>query len=442
MNKIAVAGAGVGGVVCAYYLAKNGYDVVVYERNDYDHLTYEWHDDIALDAFDAIGLGMPPADLYYPKRNWTFVPPNSERHIYADLQAATDISVERRGFLHWLIGLAEQEGVRFVYNTEVALWQEDGAVRGLKVGDSNIPYALVVDNCGADSPLRLALPPEAGIQEATGADEVFCAYRAFYNRTEGVEVDDHETNRVYLLHMGGQGISWCLADPTRADVDVLIGRLGKLDMDTVRMLMAPLSDDNPILGRNLLSGGRICRIPIRRPLDMMVADGYAALGDSAFMTIPLLGSGMAAGMLAGRILAETVAEHQSVSRQALWHYQVRYYQACGAEHCGVDEMKRWLLSADPADVRWLFESGVLTNDNINAGAAGRNIHLSFSELVQKAIKGRRRLGLLLKLSGLLARCNKAVKVAGAIPKVYNERRIADWRKRLAKLYKPVECKVK
>jgi len=148
----------------------------------------------------------------------------------------------------------------------------------------------------------------------------------------------------------------------------------------------------------------------------------------------MLGSGMAAGMVAGRILAETVVDRQSVSKEALWHYQVAYYDFCGAEHCGVDVMKRWLLSADPADVRWLFESGVLSADNINAGAAGENIKLRFGELVQKGVKGRKRLGLLLKLSGLLGDCAKAVRLARRIPRVYDPAEIEAWQAKMEALY--------
>jgi len=434
MKKIAIAGAGVGGVVCAYYLAKNGYDVTVYERRRREDVAYDWHDDIAIESFEAVGLGMPPADIYYPKRNWTFIPPLSRLHVYGDLPEATDVSVSRRDFLYWLMGLAQEVGVRFAFEQEVALWVEEDAVRGLYVEGHTREFALVVDNCGVDSPLRAALPPSAGIQRETGADEVFCAYRAFYNRVEGVEVEDRETNRAYLLHEGGKGISWCLAIPDREEVDVLIGRLGSLPEDTLSTLLAKLRADNPVLGETLLSGGKICRIPIRHPLWVMVTDGYAALGDSAFMTIPLLGSGMAASMAAGRMLAETVVERQSVSKEALWHYQVRYYAHCGSEHCGVDMMKRWLLSADPADVRWLFESGVLSSKNINDGAAGKNIRLSLGELVQKALKGYRRIGLLLQLSGLLSSCNKAVKLASQIPTVYDAERIDAWQKRLDKLF--------
>ena len=436
MIKIAVAGAGVGGVVCAYYFAKNGYDVTVYERNAYSLVTYSWHDDIAVESFDAIGLGMPPEDLYYPKRNWTFVPPMSDMHIYAGLEQPTDISIDRRGFLHWLIELARQEGVHFEFGKEVTLWVDGDTVRGLHVGGpQGIPYALVVDNCGVDSPLRAALPESFGIQRTAGEEDVFSAYRAFFNRADGVDVEDTETNRAYLLHEGGRGISWCIADPSQSKVDVLIGRLGPLDEDTIETLLESLRRDNPIIGDRRLKGGEVCRIPVRHPQWRMVADGYALLGDSAFMTIPLLGSGMAAGMLAGRLLAETVVAHQSVSVQALWHYQVQYFRACGAEHCGVDVMKRWLLSADPADVRWLFESGVLSRDNINDGAAGRNIRLSASELASAAVKGRKRMGLMLSLSGLLRQCGAAQKAAESIPEVYNARKVAEWTERMEKMFK-------
>ena len=434
MKKIAIAGAGVGGMVCAYYLAQNGYDVTVYEKRKATELAYEWHDDIAIESFETVGLGMPPENIRYPKRNWTFVPPMSDLHVYGGLTEPTDVSVSRREFAEWVMRFAVEAGARFVFEQPVALWIEGDAVKGLIVDGKREEYALVVDNCGVDSALRAALPDSAGIQKRTLPDEVFCAYRAFYNRVDGVDVDDHETNRAYLLHEGGKGISWCIADPRSDEVDVLIGRQGALDETTLAELLTKLREDNPVLGDELLSGGKVCRIPIRHPLWVMVTDGYAALGDSAFMTIPLLGSGLAASMAAGRFLAETVVERQSVGKEALWHYQVRYYLHCGAEHCGVDVMKRWLLTANPADVRWLFESGVLSNKNINDGAAGKNIRLGHGELLQKAAKGYRRMGLLLKLSGLLSDCNKAEKIAGQIPRAYDETRIKEWRTKLDKIF--------
>ena len=66
--------------------------------------------------------------------------------------------------------------------------------------------------------------------------------------------------------------------------------------------------DNAIVGRELMKGGQLLQIPVRRPLSRFVANGYAAVGDSACMTIPMLGSGMASGMKAAKILADTLSD--------------------------------------------------------------------------------------------------------------------------------------
>lgn len=434
MKKIAVAGAGVGGVVCAYYLAKEGFDVTVYERASYDNVTYDWHDDIAKDTFDKVGLPFPPQEIYFDKRNWTFIAPDSDRHVYADLPQPTDISIARRPFLHWLMDMAKGEGVHFEFETEVGLWLQGKTVCGITKGDEQIEYALVVDCTGLYSPLRKALPTEAGIQFEIDTDDVFCAYRGFYRRNKHVKVEPNETNRVYLLHQGGRGISWCLSDPTQRASDVLIGRVGALSEDCKDQLFAALQAQNPILSDQLLSGGRICRIPIRRPLSRLVWDGYAVLGDAACMTIPMIGSGMAASMLAGKLLAETVSERQSVSKEALWHYQVAFYQQCGAELFGVDVLKRWMLQARPEDVKWLFESGVLDKDNINDAASGKNVRLTVGQMLGKLGKGFSRIGLLLQMAKVLQTCQKAVKRAQRIPPIYNEEKITAWQENLEKLF--------
>jgi hypothetical protein len=56
------------------------------------------------------------------------------------------------------------------------------------------------------------------------------------------------------------------------------------------------------------------------------------------------------------------------------------------------------------------------------------------ELLQKAVKGFKRLGLLMRLSGVLGACNKAVAIAKQIPPVYQAERIKEWREKLDKIY--------
>jgi len=435
MAKVLVAGAGIGGVMAAYRLAQNGFDVTVYEAKSYDKVTYDWHDDVAKDVFARVGLPQPDESMRREKRNWTFVVPGSPKHLFVPLEVATDYTIMRRPLLHWLIGLAREAGAKFEFETTVGLWVKEDKVLGLAVGDHNVKADLVIDCTGVDSRLREMVPEVYKIQQKPDQYEVFSAFRGFFERNEGVEVPDHETNRAYLLHQGGKGISWCIADPADKEVDILIGRADGLDDNTLNVLLESLREDNPVLSDKLVSGGKVCRIPIRYPLTRMVADGYVAIGDAAFMTIPMLGSGMAASLDAAQILSEVLVQHQSVSKEALWHYQVRFFKQVGADFCSVDVLKRWLLNCNPDDIRWVVDSGVLAESDFGAVATGEPFKLTVKQTVQKACKGISRLHVLLAIAGVMKKGEKAKKVALAIPEVYDEEAISRWEAKLRKFLK-------
>lgn len=428
-----VIGAGVGGVVCAYHLAKNGHNVCVIEQKSYDNVTYDWHDDIAKTSFKNADIPAPSSEIYFDKRNWAFVAPNSKKHVYAPLEEATDISIERRPLLHFLCDLAKSVGVQFKFDARAELVCENGIVIGAKINEEIISCDLLIDNSGVDSAIRSNLPQNYGIQNHVKNGEVFCAYRGFFNKND-VTVKDEDTNLAYLLHNGKKGISWCISDPREDVVDILIGQIDSLSDADIAFALDSLKKDNPVLGDTLVKGGKVCRIPVRYPLTKMVGEHFAIIGDSAFMTIPMLGSGIASSMLAGKLLAETVNETNSTSVNDLWKYQVKFYKQCGANHYGIDVIKRWLLSANPDDVRFLFESGVLSEKDINSGAGGSTLKLSVKDLLEKLVKGISRLGLLLDLSGVVNKSNKAVKLANSIPEEYDEKAVSEWEAKVNKLF--------
>ena len=101
-----------------------------------------------------------------------------------------------------------------------------------------------------------------------------------------------------------RGISWIASEDDHTDL--LIGRFEDFDMAEVERFSDVLRETNPRLGRERVRGGQFVEIPVRQPLAMMVADGYAAIGDSAFMTVPMIGSGIANSLKASRALADAV----------------------------------------------------------------------------------------------------------------------------------------
>ncbi|MDE6302826.1 MAG: hypothetical protein K2M36_04500, partial [Clostridia bacterium] len=359
----------------------------------------------------------------------------SERvEVTLDLpESELDLSIERRLLAQQYVDRA-RDVVDFHFGAEVeSLIIEDGKVRGINIGGEKIFADLVVDNSGALSKFRALLPKSAGITATPDKDEIFVAYRAFHKRSEGVS-EPKNTNKAYLKHLGKAGISWSILDPA-GTVNVLIGRTERLPEEEFKLAYAALKKSNPIIDDEVVRGGKTCIIPIRRPLSRMATDGYVAIGDSAFMTIPMIGSGIENSMKAACMLADAIIATDSCDVQTLWLYQRRYYLARGAEHMGVDVLKRWLLGCNPNDLDWLFEKGVISAKDMGAGATGKLLKLTVGDLLSKAAKGISKLPLLLSMSAMLSKCNKAARIGRAIPKTYDEKKIEKWENKISKLFK-------
>lgn len=425
-KKIIVIGAGVGGTYCAERLGKLGNDVTVFESSPKGGVSYDWHDDVNPKVFDDLGIELPKEPFWFRKGNWCFVPPSENTFTEIHLpEEKLDYSVERRKLADFLIARAEPYA-KFIFNADVERLITDGdEIKGVVVNGEEHFADLVIDDSGLRSPFRPTEGPEN--------DEVFKAYRAFHERRPGSPDPEH-TNPVYMKHLGELGISWAIKDPS-GTVNVLIGRIGELDKAALDNALCKLKESNPIIGDRVLRGGGIYDVSVRYPLTRMCKKGYVAIGDCAFQTIPMLGSGIEMSLRAADILANVVKKTGSVCRGTLWMYEVEYFKRIGADHCSTDVLKRFLLKADPADVDFLFGSGVISEKDFEAAAVGGEVKISLPDLITKIIKGASRLGLLLRLKGALDRGTRAKKIALSIPEKYDETAIKEWECRLKRQIK-------
>ena len=101
----------------------------------------------------------------------------------------------------------------------------------------------------------------------------------------------------------------------------------------------------------------------------------------------------------------------------------------GARFSGVELMKNWLLNAPADKVAFLFNAGVLSEEDLKVSCVGEIIKLTPASIAQKAARGKKELALLLQLSALLAKINKQIKIAENIPDEYDEEKLARWQKR-------------
>jgi flavin-dependent dehydrogenase len=440
--KVVIAGAGVGGMIVAERLGQIGFEVVVYEKAEsLDTMRYDWHDDVSPVVFDELGINLPKESA--PKRSWTFCSPYEKTiREFSQDESCPDMSVERRPLNRLLFERASKVAT-FVFGKAVtAPVVENNRVVGVMVDGKRVDCDLVVDSAGVYSPVRRNLPRSFGISEIERG-EVFEAYRAFYNRAHNSATPKY-TNKVYMKHLGENGISWTILDHNPTQVNVLVGLVGGLSDEVKNKSIDFMREHNDILGDTVLRGGYNVIIPVRYPATKMVADGYVAIGDSAYMTIPLLGSGIASSMWAGDILAKTikanvdkgVVDSHLFDKENLWQYQVGIYKKFGAKHLGVDVLKRWLLTQSNEMVDWLFASKVLSNADLQKVASGNLVTITPSAAIEKVMGvGLGNLPVLLKMNSMVMKSHKANRLGNKIPKTYSPSKINKWEQKVKALYK-------
>lgn len=438
MSKIIVAGGGHGGIVAAGLLAEKGYDVTVYERNAREKMGYDWTDIFNRGAFKAVGMEMPAEDKYSVKGDVTFYGP-SERNPFVQRSPKNqpEIKMERRDIYDHLISFAEQRGAKFEYGVKILGAECLGnRVVGIKTDKGSFYGDLIIDACGCNSPVRMSLPYSCGIQREMGSYEKFYCYRAFYNR-KNKDVPAPEFKLTLFPH-GVHGIGWVMAEDEWADV--LVGKFEPFGKGEAAEFLDYLREVNPCIGKKKLRGGQYAEIPVRQSLAVMIADGYAAIGDSAFMTIPLIGSGMANAIKAAGILAETVEQDTqgAFSRETLWNYQYKYYRKISGSYAPLATMKNLLVKLTPEQIDNLFEIDV----EAFRQKLSKLRKLTEKDKVTDAIEIIMALRNVIKDNGIKAELNASLKkiaklriILSQLPKAYSENEVLNWAQKYNRVFK-------
>ncbi len=431
--RIIVAGAGHGGLVAGILLAREGFDVVLYEQGSRDALGYDWHDDFFLESFDKAGLPRPDASDYTRKRNVCFHSPDMKHVLSPSVpEDQLEIQMDRKVLYARLLALANEAGVKSRFNSHVSgplLRGHPETVCGLVVNGKEIDADLVIDAAGLGSPVRCGLPASYRIVPGIGPPDVFYTYRAYYTLLPGKPCDLARFN-VYFFFGGLRGIAWFRVVDGQADV--LFGQVDPITPALVDGLLRAMRREYPALGESRTRGGQFNVIPIRRSLARFVGDGYAAVGDAACMTIPLNGSGIYNAIVAGKLLADTVKDAGTgtaappFTARVLWPYQVKYNEEIGTRMVGIDYLKRYLLSLPARDLDFMFAKRLITEKEIIAASAGGEIKMGFKDLMGKITRGFTRLPFLLTLKKAVDRMKNAVAIASRIPSTYDTAAIDGW----------------
>lgn len=433
--KIIVAGAGFGGLQAAKMLAAKGHEVTIYERASEDEIGYNCFDDVDYKIVSDVGIKLPEGS--YRSEDLTLIPPFTEDNITVSVpQEQRPWRVNRRKLQTQMIKEAVAKGAKIIYNTACRKL----IIKGDKIGGiiagaekEKIYCDFVIDSCGITSPLKRSLPDEFDIMKEPGEQEYFSSFRGIFDSYPDVPLPKQK-NKLFVKFMGQSGFSRVVVEPD-GKIDVFISKLGKMSRFEFETLFRQLRIENQFIGYEDLEKGRFAKIPTRFPLTKMVADGYAAVGDSAFMASAMLGRGIGDAIKGGQILADTVIESGDVTAKSLWKYQLTYFKQVSAERFAYDSMRRALFASKSDEIRFLLEGGFLSQEELKAVILGKGLSSSAGFVLSKFSVGRRKFKYYVEVVKSLSRGKKAVALASQIPNRYERGRVNSWQSKISDLYK-------
>ena len=428
-GTVAIIGANQTGLFAAKLFSEQGFSVFVFEKNSRENAAYEWTDDISPSVFKEVGLPFPPNDIFTRTGSLAFVPPGHNPVFVPKNEEEPDINVSRRGLNEWLISLLS-EGVELYFDACVTRALTDGdVVYGVEFSNGEtFECDLVVDCGGVNSLVRRSLPQIFQIQNEVNANDKLFVKRAFFARPENCPRPEHP-KKIYLKHKNENGISRCFLKNDDVTSDVLVGRIGSLSDETYENAIADLKEDNPVIGDKVSGGDVIFEIPVRRTLSNIVANGYVLLGDSACMTIPLIGSGIGSGLKAAKMLADAfaAADKEPFSKKNLYRYQLKFMREIGGKHAAIELIRNKLLSSRGNEIDDLVKSGVMEGlVSVASGGSAKRLVKSFLALFFKYFS------LWKTLFGVLIKAACVVSHATKMPPRFDEKEFEKWREKYDK----------
>lgn len=436
MKRILVAGAGHGGLTAAYNLAKAGYDVTVLEYKRRENLGYDWHDALEMSAFLESGIPCPPDTMYSPGIPQVFTNPSATVKVPLPFVEGNGFNMDRKVLINYLVDCCLEVGVKFSFGTRViAPLTAGNKVIGLryeKDGKAVSAFCdLVIDAAGMKSPVRTKLPFSCGIEKELKEADVFYVYRVYYKNLTGEKIDPPYS--IHLFHLNRPGIDWFITEEDRCDI--LVGKFGsegKLTKEEIDESIEDFRALYPFFGEEIIRGGQSGVIPLRRMLPVLVCDGYACVGDSAGMTIPLNGCGITLSMKAGRLLADAVieAKESNITKEKLWQYEYEYFVKHGKGLLMIAILKKFFGFVSGKNVDFFLEKKILTAKQL-AFRTGIPIDGEYIAHVMKTCW--RVWYLFFPLIDVFKSVPRMSAVCESIPEEFNEKRVRRWAKKYSKL---------
>ncbi|MCE7740846.1 MAG: NAD(P)/FAD-dependent oxidoreductase [Candidatus Heimdallarchaeota archaeon] len=439
-TDVLIVGAGPAGVSLAINLGKRDISTIVVDQKQKKNIGYKACGDAlspnsTRKLYEFSGIKQPYGDEIAENLKTAHFRPVSDFELSLDFVSQT---VDRLKYGQRLLeSLKEYSSIDVkTEHKVVGTIVEENQVIGCKVRQKdgkkfNIYAKIVVDCSGITGIVRRGIPVSVcdKFPNKLKKEETIVSYREIIETSEPHEYqyqmrieyhDEMPPPGYFWIFSKGEkklnvGVGWLLNDNNKkANVKTI--------HETIRKKIFPSAKVLDAVGDTL---------PGRLPLYSMVCNGFLTCGDAATLVNPISGEGHGPALLSAYHAADIVEKairNNDNSEEALWEYNIKIWNYYGYEG-GLGIAVHKLLAAVPfSDFSFLFEKGIITQEDVDAIMGSTAVKLP---IFQKVIKGMRKPKLLIKVAKGLLLAERIKKLSTKYPSKPN--RFYRWKKKIEKI---------
>jgi flavin-dependent dehydrogenase len=208
-------------------------------------------------------------------------------------------------------------------------------------------------------------------------------------------------------------------------ISILTGSIPADGWPSGHELVQQFAADHGWVGETIFGGQRA--LPLRRPYDRLALGSVALLGDAGCQVFSAHGSGIGAGMIAARMLADTLGAGRPLHRWA-----VDWMREHGATHAAYEVFRKLSQDLDLDEVRALIAHGLLDEHSVAASLDQRMPRPRVRALPQQLAGAARVPRLAARLARALA---KMIQVRAHYQRYPEDRaELAQWGREAARLF--------
>ncbi len=302
---VVVIGAGPAGSRCSEIMAKNGLDVVVFEKRAEIGAPKRCAEGLGVEAIKRLGFSGKENFVMQTINGAYVYPPDISLKKSIIYNETAGYILERKLFDKVLAYKAAKAGAKFFTNSEVldVLKDENGKITGVVVcrdgEELEVKAKVVVSAEGIEAKVAR----KAGINTTNKITDVDSG---FQYEMANLKLEDPHKLYFYLGNeVAPRGYIWIFPKGEHvANVGIGIG--GNVEKPAKWYLDKWIEENEEIFGEASIIEENAGGIPVGGLLEDMVLDGFVVVGDAAHTVNPIHGGGMDEGTRAGEIAAEVI----------------------------------------------------------------------------------------------------------------------------------------